>query len=78
MPAQNVDPGFDGGMLVGKRYADDQVGIELCTKAARRRALARCVHPLVVKGEAAIQLGLTPRRALPLEVDADGAQIVSS
>lgn len=30
---QNVEPGFDGGMLVGKRYADDQVGIELCTKA---------------------------------------------
>ncbi len=31
--SSEVQPGFDQGTLVGKRYADDEVGIELlCTK----------------------------------------------
>ena len=34
-PAQeNIAPGFDGGTQLGKRYADDELGLELlCTKA---------------------------------------------
>jgi hypothetical protein len=31
---QNVEPGFDQGTQLGKRYADDDLGLEvLCTKA---------------------------------------------
>ena len=31
---QSIEPGFDGGTQLGKRYADDELGIEvLCTKA---------------------------------------------
>ncbi|HTN78176.1 MAG TPA: hypothetical protein VMK16_00775 [Acidimicrobiales bacterium] len=46
----SIEPGFDGGTLVGKRYADDEVGIELlCTKAGDG-ALSLGVDPLPVKG----------------------------
>lgn len=32
-PGGQVDPAFAGGTLLGKRYADDEIGIELlCTK----------------------------------------------
>jgi hypothetical protein len=31
---QNVEAGFDGGTQLGKRYSDDELGLEiLCTKA---------------------------------------------
>ena len=47
---QAIEPGFDRGTLVGKRYADDEVGIELlCTKAGAG-ALSLGVDPLPVKG----------------------------
>ncbi len=30
----SIEPGFDGGTQLGKRYADDELGLEvLCTKA---------------------------------------------
>ncbi len=30
---QGVEPGFDGGTQLGKRYADEELGLEiLCTK----------------------------------------------
>jgi hypothetical protein len=48
--SQTVEAGFDGGTLVGKRYADDEVGIELlCTKGGDG-ALSLGVDPLPVKG----------------------------
>jgi hypothetical protein len=32
-PSAAVEPGFDGGTQIGKRYADEAIGIELlCTK----------------------------------------------
>jgi hypothetical protein len=31
---QTIEPGHDGGTLLGKRYADEELGLELlCTKA---------------------------------------------
>jgi len=48
--AKSVEAGFEGGTLVGKRYADDEVGIELlCTKAGDG-ALSLGLDPLAVKG----------------------------
>jgi hypothetical protein len=33
-PSATAEPGFDEGTLIGKRYADDAIGIELlCSKA---------------------------------------------
>jgi hypothetical protein len=33
-PTAEAAPGFDGGTQIGKRYADEEIGIELlCTKA---------------------------------------------
>ena len=33
---QSIEPGFDGGTQLGKRYADDDLGLELlCTKAGQ-------------------------------------------
>ena len=35
-PGPGIDPGHDGGSLLGKRYADDELGLELlCTKAGK-------------------------------------------
>jgi hypothetical protein len=47
---QNVEPGFDGGTLIGKRYADDEVGIELLCVKEGDGALSLGVDPLPVKG----------------------------
>lgn len=31
-----IEPGHDGGTLLGKRYADEEIGLELlCTKAGK-------------------------------------------
>jgi hypothetical protein len=44
-----VEDGFDGGSLVGKRYADETSGLEvLCTKAGPG-SLSLGVDPLPVK-----------------------------
>ena len=44
---QSIEAGFDGGTQLGKRYADDELGLELlCTKA----------------GEGSISVGETPLR----------------
>jgi len=45
-----VESGFDGGTQLGKRYADDDAGIEiLCTKAGEG-SLSLGADPLDVKG----------------------------
>ncbi len=34
--AQSIEAGFDAGALLGKRYADEELGLELlCTKAGQ-------------------------------------------
>ena len=46
----SVEPGFDDGTQLGKRYADDEVGIEvLCTKAGEG-SLSLGADALTVKG----------------------------
>jgi hypothetical protein len=46
---QSIQPGHDGGTQLGKRYADDDTGIELlCTKAGRG-GLFLNGEPLAVK-----------------------------
>jgi hypothetical protein len=48
--AASVERGFDEGTLVGKRYGDEEVGIEvLCTKGGTG-SLSLGVDPLPVKG----------------------------
>ncbi|MDQ1533238.1 MAG: hypothetical protein QOF28_999 [Actinomycetota bacterium] len=49
-PGLEVEPGFDGGTLLGKRYTDERQSFELlCTKAGRG-ALSVGVVPLVLSG----------------------------
>lgn len=45
-----VEPGYDGGALIGKRYTDDEATLEvLCTKPGTG-SLSLGDHVLVVKG----------------------------
>ena len=47
---QGVEPGFDQGTQLGKRYADDELGLELlCTKAGEG-SISVGETVLVVKG----------------------------
>jgi hypothetical protein len=47
---RTVESGFDEGTLVGKRYADEELGLEvLCTKAGPG-SLSLGLDPLPVKG----------------------------
>ncbi len=46
----SIEPGFDQGTQLGKRYSDDELGLEvLCTKAGEG-SLSVGETPLVVKG----------------------------
>lgn len=48
-PGGAVDPGWAEGTLIGKRYADDELGLELlCTKAGEG-SLSLDGRPLAVK-----------------------------
>jgi hypothetical protein len=45
-----IEPGFDAGCLLGKRYADEETGIEiLCTKPGPA-SLSLGTEPMQVKG----------------------------
>ena len=45
-----IEPGFDEGTQIGKRYADEATGIELlCTKAGKG-SLSLGTAPLALKG----------------------------
>ena len=53
-----IEAGFDTGAEVGKRYADEEAGIECaCTKGWPGHALRR--QGLAAEGPAAAQLGLS-------------------
>ena len=49
-PATAIEPGFDKGTLVGKRYADDEAGVELLCTTAGEASLSIGDVPLEVKG----------------------------
>jgi hypothetical protein len=46
----SVEPGFDGGSLVGKRYGDEASGLEVLCAKAGPGALSVGVDLLLVKG----------------------------
>ena len=49
-PSAAVEPGFDDGCQLGKRYADEESGLELlCTKAGQG-TLSIGTEPLGLKG----------------------------
>jgi hypothetical protein len=54
VPPQGIEPGFDQGTQLGKRYADDELGLEvLCTKAGEG-SISVGETILVVKGAKAL------------------------
>lgn len=48
--APALDPSLGDGPLLGKRYADDDLGLELLCTRAGTGALTVDGHPLLVKG----------------------------
>ena len=48
--AQSVEAGFDGGTQLGKRYADDELGLELLCSKAGEGSLSVGEAVLDVKG----------------------------
>ena len=49
-PTTAIEPGFDTGTLVGKRSADDDVGLEVLCTTAGGASLSIGDTPLEVKG----------------------------
>ena len=49
-PAGPVDPGFSDGVAIGKRYVDEQSGLEVLGAKAGQGSLAFNGVPMAIKG----------------------------